>query len=203
MELAAGGELSELLEKQGKISEAKAQHIFKQVAALQHVHSKQVIHRDLKTDNILICTAESPNPEMPKVKLIDFGAGHWAKDGDMRATACVGTLETMAPEVILARGDDFDLSDPSQVEATHEIEYRVRPFGVRKYAPGPGGKGARVIEIIDQQRYKGDPLAQAWVKGVKNGWVVKSIAGQDVTNMDFNDILDLLGDRLLDNSSRG
>lgn len=204
MELAAGGELSDVLEKEGKLNEAKARHIFKQVVgAMQHVHAKKVIHRDLKTDNILLCTAQGSDPNKPFVKLIDFGAGHWAQDGPMQATNCIGTLETMAPEVILARGDDFDLTKPEQVAGSLEVEYRVRPFGIRKYAPGPGGKGARVIEIIDVQRYKGDPLAQAMNKGVQNGFVVKTINGQDVSQMDFEDILDLLGDRLLDNSSRG
>jgi len=204
MELAAGGELSDVLEKEGRINEGKARHIFKQVvAAMQHVHAKKVIHRDLKTDNILLCTTKGTDPNKPYVKLIDFGAGHWAKDGPMQATACIGTLETMAPEVILARGDDFDLSKPEQIASILEAEYRVRPFGIRKYAPGPGGKGARIIEVIDVQRYKGDPLAQAMNKGVKNGYVVKSINGKDVSQMDFEDILDLLGDRLLDNSSRG
>lgn len=66
----------------------------------------------------------------------------------------------MAPEVILARGDDFDAADTSQVEATHAAEFRVRPFGIRKYTPGAGGRGARVAEVIEQERYKGDPLGQ-------------------------------------------
>lgn len=204
LELAKGGELGDLISKEGRIDEGKAKHIFKQVvAATQHLHARRVIHRDLKTDNILLCTGSSPDPSRPTVKLIDFGAGAWAKDGPFQATGCVGTLETMAPEVILSRGDDFDPTDPSQVEGTHEIEFRVRPFGIRKYAPGPNGKGARVIAMNEEERYKGDPLAQAWRKGVQSGWVVKSVGGVDVTQMAFDDILDLMGDRLLDNSSRG
>lgn len=202
MELAEGGELSKLIEKKGKIPEDTAKHIYQQiVAAVQHLHGKNVIHRDLKADNILLCRGGSE--EKPVVKLIDFGASSWTKEGPLEATACIGTLETMAPEVILARGDEFDASDASQVESATQVEFRVRPFGIRKYAPGPGGKGARVIEIIQEERYKGDPLGQAWKKGVRNGWVLKSVNGQDVTMMDFDDILDLMGDRLLDNSSRG
>jgi len=83
------------------------------------------------------------------------------------------------------------------------VEYRTRPFGIRKYAPGPGGLGARIVDMIEEERYPKDPLGQAWTKGVKTGWVVKSVAGVDVTNMKFDDILDLMGDRLLDNASRG
>jgi len=204
LELAKGGELSDLIKKSGKVDEAKAKHIFKQVvAAMQHVHSKKVIHRDLKADNILLCTDSTSDAALPFVKLIDFGAGHWAKDGPMEATSCTGTLETMAPEVIFARGDEADISDPSQINKLHSIEFRTRPFGINNYAPGPNGKGARVVNMRTEERYKGDPLGQAWKKGVQIGWWVKSVAGQDVTNMDFDDIVDLMGDRLLDNASRG
>uniref|UniRef100_A0A7S4RQZ0 Protein kinase domain-containing protein n=1 Tax=Alexandrium monilatum TaxID=311494 RepID=A0A7S4RQZ0_9DINO len=204
LELAKGGELGDLIQREGKISEDKAKHIMKQaVAAMQHLHARRVIHRDLKTDNILLCPDSSADPNRPAVKLIDFGAGFWAREGPLEASGCVGTLETMAPEVILSRGDDFDASDPSQISATHQVEFRVRPFGIRKYAPGPSGRGARVVEMITEERYKGDPLGQAWKKGVQNGWVVKSVGGVDVTSMAFDDILDLMGDRLLDNSSRG
>ena len=55
MELARGGELSDYLEKSGRMPEEKAKGIFKQVlSAIQHMHSKNVLHRDLKSDNILL-----------------------------------------------------------------------------------------------------------------------------------------------------
>jgi len=204
MEIAKGGELGDLIEEKGAFPEEKAKGIFKQLAeAVQHLHDKKVIHRDLKTDNILLCTDSTHDPEHPIVKLIDFGAGHWAQEGPLQSNQCIGTLETMAPEVILARGDAFDLSDPSQVGEVHEIEFRTRPFGIRKYAPGPGGMGARVVEMAEEERYPKDPLGQAWKAGVKLGWVVKSVAGIDVTAMAYDDILDMMGDRLLDNASRG
>eukprot|EP00435_Cladocopium_sp_Y103_P030871 s686_g7.t1 len=204
MELAKGGELGEYLEKTGKMPEEKAKGIFKQVlSAIQHMHSKNVLHRDLKSDNILLCTDSTHDINHPAVKLIDFGAGHWSKTGPLQASKFIGTLQYMAPEVIIARGDDFDASDASQIESTLEIEFKKRPFGIRKYKPGPNNKGARILEVIQQSRYPGDPLGQAFVSGVQNEWVVKSVNGRDVSQMDFEDILDLMGDRLLDNSSRG
>lgn len=204
MELAKGGGLSSYIEKNGRLSEDKAKYIFKQVvSAIQHLHQKRVLHRDLKTDNILLCTDSMHSADRPVVKLIDFGAGHWAQNGPLEASKFIGTLQTMAPEVIYARGDDFNAADSSQIESTHEMLFKKRPFGIRKYKPGLGGKGARVIEVIQQSRYPGDNLGQAFVAGVENEWVVKSVNGRDVTQMDFDDILDLMGDRLLDNSSRG
>ena len=45
------------------------------------------MHRDLKSDNILLCT--NPRDDMGSVvKLIDFGAGHWAKTGPLQANRC-------------------------------------------------------------------------------------------------------------------
>lgn len=197
MELAQGQELGDMLAQRGKLSEAEAKPIFKQlVSVIQHLHSKNVLHRDLKPDNIFV----GPSG----VKLIDFGAGHWAKAGPLEASSFVGTVQTMAPEVILARGDDFDASDPGQIESLlPEIEYKKRPFGIQKYKPGKGGKGARVFLTRTESRYPGDPLGQAFLAGVEKEWVVKTVNGQDVTQMNFDDILDLMGDRLLDNSSRG
>merc|ERR1740121_864665 len=204
MELAPGVELNDLIADSGRLSEEKTKHIFKQVlSGLQHMHERRVLHRDVKTDNILLCTDSSHDPERPLVKLIDFGAGHWAKDGPVEASNCIGTLKTMAPEVIHARGDDFDARDSSQIEELREVEYKIRPFGIRKYNPGKDGRGARVHIMYKRSRYKNDPLGQAWSKGVEAGWVVKSVNGIDVTGMSNDNICDFMGDRLLDNASRG
>lgn len=48
------------------------QIIIKQlVDSLIEIHSKEVFHRDIKTDNILIETAS----DVPCVRIIDFGCG--------------------------------------------------------------------------------------------------------------------------------
>ncbi|CAK0874666.1 unnamed protein product [Prorocentrum cordatum] len=82
-ELAQGQELGDMLEQRGKLSEAEAKPIFKQlVNVIQHLHSQNVLHRDLKPDNIFV----GPNG----IKLIDFGSGHWAKDGPLEASKFIG-----------------------------------------------------------------------------------------------------------------
>ena len=68
MELAKGGELGDLLEKSGPMPEVKAKHIFKQVvSAIQHLHARNVLHRDLKSDNILLCTDSTHDMNQPVV----------------------------------------------------------------------------------------------------------------------------------------
>lgn len=94
---------------------------------------------------------------------------------------------------------DPPLVEPSEAKgATVNIEFKKRPFGVARYAPGKSGKGAVVMEVKQQSRYPGDPLGQAFVAGVKPNWVVKSVNGQDATGMVFEDIMEMLDDEVLD-----
>eukprot|EP00930_Biecheleria_cincta_P096814 TRINITY_DN885_c0_g1_i1.p1 TRINITY_DN885_c0_g1~~TRINITY_DN885_c0_g1_i1.p1 ORF type:complete len:201 (-),score=48.60 TRINITY_DN885_c0_g1_i1:221-823(-) len=79
-----------------------------------------------------------------------------------------------------------------------EVVFKKRPFGILRYTPGAGGKGAMVQEVIGKSRYPGDPQGQGFSAGVKGGWVVKSINGQDVLNADFEAIMDMLDDEVAD-----
>ncbi|CAE7856494.1 pph-5, partial [Symbiodinium necroappetens] len=95
----------------------------------------------------------------------------------------------------------FDAADASSVAGSVTVEYKKRPFGVLAYAPSTNGKGAMVWQMNENSRYPGDPQGQAWTGGVKQYMAVKSVAGQDVSTWDFWDILDLLDDKILDNSA--
>ncbi|CAE7359830.1 Ppef1 [Symbiodinium microadriaticum] len=94
----------------------------------------------------------------------------------------------------------FDASNPKSIKSRHTAEFCSRPFGVLAYAPSSTGKGAMVWEL-GEERYPGDPQGRARMAGVEEEFVVKAINGQDVSSWEFPDILDLLGDKTLDNSS--
>ena len=84
MEYCNGGELSKALEKYqikyGKpFSQEIVQHLMRQIIdAFKYIHSKKIIHRDIKLDNILLSfdnEQDKENLDMmnAKVKIIDFG----------------------------------------------------------------------------------------------------------------------------------
>eukprot|EP00929_Paragymnodinium_shiwhaense_P044855 TRINITY_DN229_c1_g1_i13.p1 TRINITY_DN229_c1_g1~~TRINITY_DN229_c1_g1_i13.p1 ORF type:complete len:207 (-),score=46.09 TRINITY_DN229_c1_g1_i13:240-860(-) len=96
------------------------------------------------------------------------------------------------------RDADVPYTATEATGATHDVTYKKRPFGILRYSPDKGGKGAMVQEVVPKSRYPGDPQGQAFVAGVKGGWVVKSINGADVTGEDFGKIMDLMDDEVAD-----
>ena len=98
MEYLEGGELGEYLKKKGRLEEQEACEIFKQlVSAVYFCHLNNIIHRDLKLENILF---ESTTSNI--IKVVDFGiAGFYSavKGGESSA----GSLRYMAPEVLTGK----------------------------------------------------------------------------------------------------
>lgn len=98
MEHIACGNLQERLYAQGTITEQLAQTIARQIlAAMSYLHAHNVVHRDIKPDNLLI---SDNNNETFSVKLTDFGLSKIIGDsaGTFLKTFC-GTLNYCAPEV--------------------------------------------------------------------------------------------------------
>jgi serine/threonine protein kinase len=62
------------------------------VMAVGYLHSKDIIHRDLKLENILLDNTGF-------LMLIDFGLAKIVEDGE-NATSFCGTPEYLAPEMI-------------------------------------------------------------------------------------------------------
>lgn len=75
--------------------------------ALTFAHSRQVVHRDLKPDNIMIT-------DDGRVKILDFGLARLADEASGEADAESGLRET--PQVTLAPSDPTMVSGPSGIE---------------------------------------------------------------------------------------
>jgi hypothetical protein len=94
----------------------------------------------------------------------------------------------------MKQDQSFDPEDKSAYGSVVQVEMKKRPMGVTRFTHGADGKGALVAEMHEKSRYPGDPRGQAHVGGVKPGYLLKSIGGQDVTGWDFVDIMDFLND---------
>jgi calcium-dependent protein kinase len=103
-ELCHGGELFDRLDEQPDYhyTEAECARLIKQMlCAVRYLHSKGIIHRDLKLENFLF-SSKSKDSEL---KMIDFGLSKHFRFGEVHHEA-VGTPYTVAPEVILGSYDE-------------------------------------------------------------------------------------------------
>ncbi|XP_067015331.2 phosphorylase b kinase gamma catalytic chain, skeletal muscle/heart isoform isoform X2 [Anabrus simplex] len=92
-ELCKHGELFDYLTSVVALSEKKTRYIMRQLfEALQHVHSKSIVHRDVKPENILL-------DDNFNIKLTDFGFARVLKPEERLFDLC-GTPGYLAPEVL-------------------------------------------------------------------------------------------------------
>ena len=99
LDYCGGGELFFHLGKEGRFTEDRARFYCAQITlALEHLHSMNVIYRDLKPENVLL-------DHKGNVRLTDFGL---SKEGvnavDSGAHSFCGTPEYLAPEVLNRTG---------------------------------------------------------------------------------------------------
>ena len=92
-----GDNLGQRLQQHGPIAPVEVRRILKEVAdALSYAHNRNVIHRDIKPDNIII------DDETGRAMVTDFGIARALTDsGDSRLTAtgmAIGTPAYMSPE---------------------------------------------------------------------------------------------------------
>ncbi|KAK9818047.1 hypothetical protein WJX72_006277 [[Myrmecia] bisecta] len=94
-ELLTGGELLDAVLERGSYNEADARYCFVQLLrGIEYLHTKNVVHRDLKLENLLLATPD----DITKIKIADFGLAKKAAESAMD-TIC-GTPQYVAPEVI-------------------------------------------------------------------------------------------------------
>jgi serine/threonine protein kinase len=98
MDRLAGGDLDKAVAERGSISEGDARDIFSQLlAAVEHLHSRNVVHRDIKLENVMLVR----EGDLSHVKLCDFGMSLLCSSAEELSelhTIC-GTPAYISPEV--------------------------------------------------------------------------------------------------------
>ncbi len=144
-EYVEGHTLADLIDTRGPLSEADALAITRQIAlALSDIHRRGIVHRDVKSQNIMITPAN-------QAKLIDFGIAKSADHATLTASSFfAGTLYYAAPEQILE---------------TKDVDHRadIYSLGVVLYEMLSGGLPVKSREFAQLPRASSRATSTRWM----------------------------------------
>ncbi len=110
-ELCSGGDLLTQINSMEQVREYQAKYILKQLlSAISYVHTKNIIHGDVKLENIMIddIIENKDNSQTNyEIKLIDFGCSRlFIANQSKRVQDIIGTTYYLSPELIKGQYDE-------------------------------------------------------------------------------------------------
>lgn len=144
MRHAEQGDLLDYITRKGPASEPQARVWFRQMAlAIQYLHDLDVVHRDLKCENVLITNNFN-------LKIADFGFARYTHDSAgkplLSETYC-GSLSYVAPEIL--KGQPYYLK-PTDMWSLGVILYVI----VNKSMPFVDNNAKRLYELQINKRWR-------------------------------------------------
>ena len=115
MELIEGISLKQYMEKKGVLNWKETLHFAMQIGkALEHAHSRGIVHRDIKPHNIMVLKNGS-------VKVTDFGIARMMSKGNTLTKEALGSVHYISPEQ--AKGGRVD--DRSDIYSLGTVMYEM------------------------------------------------------------------------------
>eukprot|EP00051_Salpingoeca_urceolata_P031950 m.13659 g.13659 ORF g.13659 m.13659 type:complete len:408 (-) comp4617_c1_seq1:149-1372(-) len=167
LEHCSGGDLSTWVDGQESYDDKAVSHIFRGLLeAVAFCHSRQIAHRDIKLENVLLQPGTEQGSSPPRVVLCDFGNCAYFACEDEEFTQKVGSAQYMAPEVVVGsysapRADSWALGvslylmvslgeyfwdGPTDDLVFHRIETQPFEFPTRLRASAPDA----CVSVIEQ-----------------------------------------------------
>uniref|UniRef100_A0A914WVU1 Protein kinase domain-containing protein n=1 Tax=Plectus sambesii TaxID=2011161 RepID=A0A914WVU1_9BILA len=166
--LGCGMDLFEFIDRQPKIDESLASHIFRQiVSAVSYLHRNGIVHRDLKDENVIIDQSFC-------CKLIDFGSAA-RFGGDVLFSTFCGTMEYCSPEVLTGNkyaGPELEMWSLGILLYTlifFENPFRTAQETVRADLEMPWEVSEGLFQVISWL-LQPDPRSRATVRDIQSHW---------------------------------
>lgn len=201
LELISGGELFEHLIRNGPYSEVQASVFVRQFAeAISFMHSKGVVHADLKPENLMM---SSEQDDEAQVKVVDLGCAVMTSGRCVKLEKgheLLGTTAYWSPEMFEKDSHPTEASDcwaigcilfilvtgshpfdPTGLLSDDEVEENIKSFRDGKYNPfderleGLSNSCVTLIKSLLQpdpaKRMNSDEFRRhAWVQGLTASW---------------------------------
>lgn len=138
MELCCGGDL---YTRDPYTEEEAARIVHAILSAISYMHSRKIAHRDLKYENVLFVSKEPS----ASVKLIDFGLSKAYGSSSDDLTEGVGTIYSMAPEVLTGK-----YTQQADMWSVGVIAFML----LSSQMPFYGRKRQHIVELILKGQYE-------------------------------------------------